>query len=100
MTFSETSDAVVAVRIRELLKHPAVETRLDGRSTIYGHTLTWRHLAPELKRGHEGAIYGVIVNTSDYGRFCEIVARVIELRKRKPPDSETAPVSQSRAATY
>ncbi len=76
MTYNETSDAVVAARIRELLKHPACETRLDATVTVYGHILTWRTTI--------GAVHhGVIVNTADWERYCEIVSRVLALRNRK-----------------
>lgn len=84
----ETSDAQIAHRIAELLKHPAQLTRLDTETSTWGYTLKWRALG--IGKGHPGAIYGVIVNTSDWERFCEIVSRVLELRKRKPATLELA----------
>jgi hypothetical protein len=80
----ESSEAHIEAAISQMLKYPAKQTRLDTQTDIYGFTLVWKHTAPELVTDKRVAVRGVILNTSDWERFCEVVGRVMELRKRHP----------------
>jgi|SRR5882672_8747146 len=73
----ETSEAQVTYRIAEMLQHP--KARLDSGYESHKYTLWWKLEIPDEENRHSG----LIVATSDWDRFYEIVSRVLELRKRK-----------------
>jgi len=84
---SETSESVLQANIEELMRQPVKFTALGTRESFGVYSLYWTYVAwdviPETPKELKG-LHRVIVNTSDWERFREIVARVIELRKRKP----------------
>lgn len=85
----ETSKEELQSAVRRMMRFGADRTRMDGKEEFnyFGHKiwrLTWMTVSPERVDG------GGLLVTSDYARYCRVVARLRALRRSTEHRKATA----------